>query len=54
MGVPPVQKWRAGRPSHKNDQIVSYLILIPYDIEETARAVSLRQINCRETARAVS
>ena len=30
MGVPPVQKGRAGRPSHKNHQIVSYLILIPY------------------------
>jgi len=29
MGVPPVHKERAGRPSHKNHQIVSYLILIP-------------------------
>ncbi len=30
MGVPPVQTGRAGRPSHKKYQIVSYLILIPY------------------------
>ena len=30
MGVPPVLSERAGRPSHKNYQIVSYLILIPY------------------------
>ena len=29
MGVPPVLSERAGRPSHKNHQIVSYLILIP-------------------------
>jgi hypothetical protein len=29
MGVPPVLSGRAGRPSHKKHQIVSYLILIP-------------------------
>ena len=29
MGVPPVLSGRAGRPSHNNYQIVSYLILIP-------------------------
>jgi hypothetical protein len=29
MGVPPVLSGWASRPSHKNHQIVSYLILIP-------------------------